>query len=115
MSAARLTSAMRVAALRRLAESAGAFATVLRRGDDGAGILLVQLQGHGQDPEIWEQLPDVKKGGLCWQSSGPAGVSPDDLSAWTDRRISRDTDLWLIELEGPDVESLRLLLQTFEN
>ena len=119
MSKARLTSAMRVAALRRLAETAGAFATILRRGDDGAGILLVQLQSHNGDRQIWEQLPDMQKGGLSWQRSGPAerpGVTPapDALAAWIDRRIGRDSDLWLVELDGPDLEGLRQMLQNAE-
>lgn len=110
---------MRVAALRRLAEQAGAYPMILRRGDDGAGVLLVQISCHGKQPEIWESLPDAARGKAIWQRSGPVDkpgmvADPDALNAWLDRRISRDPDLWIVELDGPDLESLRALFKEFE-
>lgn len=109
---------MQVAALRRMAEQAGAFATILRRGDDGAGVILVQLQCRGAAPEIWERLPDLGSNGPSWQRSGPVGPSgdadsPDAVMAWMDRRISRDCDMWIVELDGPDLQSLRALITAF--
>ena len=87
-------------ALIRRAESAGAFATVARRGDNDAGAVLVKvatLDGRarlyapardGQGERIWLDL-----------SAGPLGFEESAVDAYARKRAEGDPDVWIIEIE----------------
>jgi hypothetical protein len=99
---ARLASAMLVNALVRRANQEGGFATILARGDDTAGALIVIAQHRGEGAQAYER------------GIGPAGkvalipVGPtDDPAALTDywqRRRRNDPDLWVVEVDVPFAE-----------
>lgn len=99
---ARLASGALVNALVRRANREGGFATVLARGDDTAGALLVIAQDRGENARAFER------------GIGPDGettliaVGPDDdpaaLVDYWKRRRGRDPDLWVIELDIPSAE-----------
>lgn len=100
--APRLTSAMRVAALLRLARDAGGFPVVLARGDETAGAILVVMREKGRNPVAFEPVMAMD-GRYRW-----ARISREDLTQEIDfndfiqRRQQRDPDLWLIELDVAD-------------
>lgn len=96
---ARLPTGLLVGALRRRVGAAGGMATILARGDDDAGGVLVVGVDRGSNPRIWERGlgPD---GRVVLIDSTPA----DDPDAYWQRRRARDPDLWVIELDIPESE-----------
>ena len=92
---ARLKTEIRVAALLRRAQSAGAFAAVLRRGDPDAGALWITLR---QGAELHRHVEQMSmSGGREWFRDGP--FSEDDLSLRINKAVDRDPDLWIVEVE----------------
>lgn len=105
---ARLPTRLWVDALRRRAESAGAFATVIHRGDDDRGDVLIQVVSgrivrgvFGREFQLDGQRPFVN---LIGEADGPL-----EASELIDRRRSRDPDLWVIEVD--DIEGRHFLTE----
>lgn len=97
----RLPSRLLVDLLLRSVNAAGGFATILARGDDGGGMLLVQCCDRGQYGPLLERQFDG-----AWRAVGPEQDSDesgnDARAAYLARRRSVDPDLWLVELDIPD-------------
>ncbi|MET0137902.1 MAG: DUF1491 family protein, partial [Sphingobium sp.] len=101
---ARLTSAMLVGALMRRAQAAGGFLTVLRKGDETSGIILLQALEKGRETGLFERMSDFA-GGYRLVPCGPSvEEGPAAASAYVDRRRRSDPDLWVIELDIPEAE-----------
>jgi hypothetical protein len=101
---ARLTSQLLVSALLRCAEAAGGFGLVIAKGDQGAGALILQLLEKGAISGLWERAL-IASGGYQWVSCGPQDVvNTAEIDAYILRRRARDSDLWVIELDVPDVQ-----------
>jgi hypothetical protein len=100
----RLTSRITVDALFRRVRAAGGFATVLKRGDESAGAILIVCTERGEPKALLERTVALN-GDYRWTRCGP---QDDEASATRDsyiqRRRDRDPDLWLIELDIPDGE-----------
>lgn len=87
-------------ALIRRAESAGAYATVARKGDGDAGAVLVKVSTrdgrarlyaparNGEGERIWLDL-----------SAGPLGADEPAVDDYVAKRVVNDPDIWLIEIE----------------
>jgi hypothetical protein len=100
--APRLTSAMRVAALLRLARAADGFPAVLARGDETAGAILVVMREKGRNPVAFERLMS-SDGCYRWGRISPDDMTQEiDFNSFIQRRRQRDPDLWLIELDVAD-------------
>ncbi len=98
MTAPRLTAAMRVSALIRLAESDGGIGTVLAKGDPTAGPVVIVGLEKGRFGGFFERLLDAS-GNYAWQPAGGQPAESDEqIQAYLDRRRRNDPDLWLIEL-----------------
>lgn len=93
----RLPAALEAAAIRRLAESAGGFATILRSGDRDSGILLLVIYERGQYLSCVQR--QLSATGHEWRECGPQ--DPDELAAYLERQRRFDADSWLIELDVP--------------
>jgi len=96
---ARLPSGVLVGALIRRANHEGGIATVLVRGDQDAGAILVVTLDRGTNPKVWERGlgPDGKPRLL---PVGPQDLVPEaEVTAYWQRRRSRDADLWVVELD----------------
>lgn len=100
----RLPAALEAAALLRLAEADGGFGTVLARGGEMGGLLLV-LRSRGVLAGAWER--QWSAAGYGWQRSGPEAEPA--LGEWLARRRARDPDEWQIELDTAD--SLRFVAE----
>jgi len=100
----RLPSGLLVGAMLRRVNQAGGIGTMLARGDEQAGAILVITLEKGVNPRIWER------------GIGPSGVvelisvgpqTPDnetEIYEYWSRRRSRDPDLWVIELDIAQAE-----------
>ncbi|MGC4252621.1 MAG: DUF1491 family protein [Sphingobium sp.] len=104
MAADRLTSALLIGVLVRRAAAAGGFATVLVKGDESSGVILVQTLEKGQETGLFERIPDYEGG----YRLTPCGPTPEKgleaLAQYIERRRRADPDLWIIELDIADAE-----------
>lgn len=83
----------------RAVETAGGFATVLRKGHREAGAILLVLIEKGANPRVFEAMPSVVAGRewLCTRRDDPE--KPHELPDYLDRRAGDDPDLWIVELD----------------
>lgn len=104
----RLIAGLRVAALLRRADLAGRPAYVVRRGDDTAGAIALSVVRPSGQAELWAQEYDLQTDRRGWvlQEQG----APAEIDAAAARRRAADPDLWLIELELPEGESVASLI-----
>lgn len=104
MPADRLTSAMLVGVLVRRASAGGGFATILVKGDQTSGVILVQALDRGQEIGLFERVSDYA-GGYRLNRCGPTtNGGTEEVTQYIERRRRADPDLWVIELDIPDAE-----------
>lgn len=96
---ARLASELVVKALIRRVFAEGGTATVLARGEEQAGGILVLTLDRGADPRFFEAglgpagTPELLR-------AGPAELADENaVQDYWQKRRSRDPDLWVVELD----------------
>ena len=88
----------------RRVQQAGGFATVITRGDDSAGAILVECTHRGERQLIIERATDLD-GHDMWRVAD-AAPAQDEVAAEERlmRRRRSDADLWIIELDIAEAE-----------
>jgi hypothetical protein len=110
MTEPRIATHMLVSALVRQMAEQGDVATVLHKGDGLAGALLLITRKKGQNPRAFEQYAALN-GGRIWEEVAPQTIDNEEkLTEYLDRRVARDPDLWLLELDVASDERLAGLL-----
>lgn len=109
--APRLAASLRIKALRRLAEQEGGFATVIRKGDETSGAILVQWLRNGRNPVLFEQMPSFDGPGEWAQIKEQDTENKQEYEDYLSRRAERDQDIWVIELDIADEKRLIGLLE----
>lgn len=100
----RLASHMLVSGLIRQAEAHGGFAAVLRKGDRTAGTILLLRREKGQNPALFELFPSLD-GPAAWMRVTIEDIEIEQkISEFLDRRVARDPDIWILELDVPSAE-----------
>jgi len=99
----RLAAGLLVAALRRRIEAEGGVATVLARGDDVAGAILLLLADRGESKRIVERVWRFE-GGHGLDGVGPA--EPAEMEDYLARRRRADPDLWAVEIDHPEAHRI---------
>jgi hypothetical protein len=103
---ARLPAHLEAASLIRRTQAEGGFATVLQRGEREAGTILLVLCENGTNSRAYERMPDAE-GTRNWHLSRLEDVeNKDDFSQYVARRMSQDSDIWVIELDIAQAERL---------
>jgi hypothetical protein len=97
----RLKTHIRVAALLRRAQAAGAFATVVRRGDPDAGALAVKAFLGPGTARLFVEARD-ERGARCWREALDGVDDEARIDALLERERAVDPDLWIIEIEDRD-------------
>jgi hypothetical protein len=93
-----------VAALLRRVAADGGFATVLRKGDEDRGSLLLFVTSRGVHIACLERVLDLGQG-YRWERVGPGeSASSAEIRDFLARRARFDGDLWAIELDIADPE-----------
>lgn len=99
LEAPRPTSRLLVDALMRRVTQAGGFATIVQRGNDMAGAILLQCCERGEAKDLLEKSSDFD-GHMQWRRVPPHHAAD---AKWPDnycrRRSVDDPDLWWIELD----------------
>jgi hypothetical protein len=89
--------------LRRVAADGG-FATVMRRGDEERGSLLLLIASRGTHFACLERVLS-SDGSYGWQAIGPReSASSAEIADFLAKRARFDEDLWAIELDIADPE-----------
>ncbi len=103
---ARPTSRLLVQALIRVTQADGGFAMVLHKGDEVAGVILVQCSNKGTETRLFERQPDFSKGYVLAPCATQSWGNLTELAHYVERRIRSDPDLWLVELDSANAERL---------
>jgi hypothetical protein len=103
---ARLKSRFLVDLLIRRTEAAGGFATILAKGDDTSGMILVQCSDRGEPGPLLERRFSLD-GRYIWEGVGPDDPKDGESRAnYRERRRKADPDLWIVELDIADAPRL---------
>jgi hypothetical protein len=86
-------------ALLRMVQGAGGFATILARGSEWGGAMLI-VHRSGADVRVYEKLP-APDGEDAWRAAASGEAAVDSFVA---RQRRFDPDLWVIELDIPALE-----------
>jgi hypothetical protein len=110
---ARLTTALLVSAIVRHTNNVGGNATVLAKGDESAGSILILACEKGRATGVFERIlgPD---GAYQWGRVGPQNVEDEAaVQQYLEQRRARDPDLWLIELDIAEAARFTAQLTAF--
>ena len=99
----RLESGLLVNALVRRVNAAGGSATVLARGDQGAGAILIVTFDRAVGAQAWERGWS-ESGRPVLVATGPDAGDETAVTAYWQRRRERDRDLWVVELIIPEAK-----------
>ena len=98
---ARLQAGLWVAAYLRRVGQSGAFAAVVRRGDETAGAIFIKINTLGGDVLLMApalpSLDDVEPK-RQWELRQRAAAEAE-IDEYLRREVERDPDLWVIEIE----------------
>jgi hypothetical protein len=95
----RLSTELWVQAHLRICNADGRFAAVLHKGDQWGGAVIVKLNLLDGRFKVLSQTRDME-GRVAWLAAQQgAFLAEADASAYIDRQVKRDPDLWVIEIE----------------
>ena len=90
------------ATLKTLTER-GVFYYILQRGEKSSGVILLKMSDRTGICKLITQQRDLD-GDLQWvPAMEQEKVSESDADAYITRATTRDPDLWVIEIEDPDM------------
>lgn len=99
---ATLASKLLVSALIRTVECSGGGGMILKKGDETAGAILIQMLEKGGAAGLYERHLSPL-GAYVWDRVGPQDIDNiREIDAYILRRTERDPDLWVVELSVPD-------------
>lgn len=102
---ARLPASLIVGGLLRLAEAEGGFGTVLAKGDEQSGAILLIVAERGRAAALLERILSPT-GAYRWQSV----ASAEAIGASVAQRRRFDPDCWVVELDVASAERLTAML-----
>lgn len=102
----RLAADLWVKAYIRRCFVAGRPAMLRRRGDAHGGTVLIKVNLLDGRAKILSPSFDGEGGRLWLSALGAEPVSDTEAEAYAEKRLARDPDIWLIELEAADGDPL---------
>ena len=103
MSQVRLSAGLEAASFLRRAEALGGFGTVLHKGDDTRGSILLALLERGAPAGFLERTLQAS-GRYDWGRTGPPDPDSETAAQYVAHRFRSDPDCWVIELDIPLAE-----------
>ena len=98
----RLPAHLEIAALIRLVEASGGFATVLAKGERDAGTILLLTIENGAPAQLYERMPQLD-GTRSWTVTRTEDIEkPHEFSEYLARRQQQDSDAWILEAQVAD-------------
>lgn len=94
-----LSTELWVQAHLRRCNAEGLFAAVLRKGDQWGGAVIVKLNLLDGTFKVLTQTRDMN-GSVAWLAAQQGALLAEaDASAYIERQVKRDPDLWVVEIE----------------
>ncbi len=103
MTGPRLKAAVWASAALRRAHQLGRSGMVLRRGDADAGGILVVLRDRAGRLVVLTQARTLEGEDAWTRGTGAVPVDQAAADAYVARQVDRDPDLWVLEIDGPDL------------
>ena len=103
---ARLPAHVEITGLIRAAEEQGGFGTVLFKGERDAGTILVICCENGTNSRLYERMPQLDGTRKWTLALTQDSENPLEFSDYCARRKRQDGDLWIVELDSRNGESL---------
>lgn len=100
----RLPTHIEVTGWRRAVEAAGGFTAIVHSGDKDAGSVLLLTIENGGNPRLWERMPQIAGSRQFVQIDTQVVENEQEISAYLQRRVQQDRDLWIVELDVPKPE-----------
>ncbi|GAK34895.1 hypothetical protein JCM17846_00440 [Iodidimonas nitroreducens] len=97
----RLKAELWVKAHIRRCQVAGLDAFLRHRGDRDAGTVLLKINGLGRGSMLLEPIIAMDGGRAWMKSSGPRPADDALIEGMIEKRLQRDSDLWVLEIEDP--------------
>ncbi|MCP4330857.1 MAG: DUF1491 family protein [Alphaproteobacteria bacterium] len=86
----------------RQCTAAGVPATVAHRGEANSGTLLLKINQFDRGCRVLSQTRDLD-GNMGWLAAFDDGLVPEaEADDYIERAVSRDPDLWVLEIEHRD-------------
>lgn len=102
----RLKTKMQVMAAVRVCIRYAIPVVIARRGDEDAGTILLKLNRLEQGFTVLTQTRTAT-GDLAWlRATGEATVDEATADAYIARQVSRDPDLWVVEIEDREARPI---------
>ena len=83
----------------RICAAQQVIATVVRRGDNQAGNVLIKLNLLDGRASVLEPATDIEGKRVWMRVTGPEPVEEEKADAAIARAIKRDSDVWVLEIE----------------
>jgi len=101
---ARLAAGIEAHAIMRRIQSEGGFATILAKGDEQRGSILLVIAEKGSHYAVLERQLQTD-GAYRWSRTGPGSdTKTPEIRDFLEKKRRVDPDLWLIELDIPSGE-----------
>ena len=100
----RLKSGLWVSSYLKRAGETGAFAAILKRGDDSAGAIYIKINRLDGTADLYTPaLPSIDglDSGRKWELRRTSEPEKD-IDLWLSGERQRDPDLWIVEVETKD-------------
>ncbi len=98
----RLPSHVWIMAQIRRCNADGVTAMVVRRGEAQTGTLLVKINQFDAGCRVLSQMRDLD-GVLGWMAAFDGATVPEpEADSYLERAMSRDPDIWVVEIEDRD-------------
>lgn len=100
----RLPAHLEVTGLIRAIQFDGGFGTVIAKGERDAGTLVIICCTNGTKLRAYERMP-APDGSRSWTlSKSQDAENSREFEEFLTRRRQQDSDLWIVELDGPNPE-----------
>ncbi|WP_394730264.1 DUF1491 family protein [Altererythrobacter sp. GH1-8] len=106
----RLPAHLEVAAIIRLAQSEGGFATVLARGERDAGTILLLTTYRGNSVTLFERMPQLDGTRSFTPTKQENPENKQEFADYLDRRKRQDPDIWVVEVDVANAQHFVELL-----
>ncbi len=83
----------------------GVFYYILQRGERGSGVILLKISDRAGQCKLVTQQRDLE-GDMQWVAALEVDIVLEtDADAYIQRSVGRDPDLWVVEIEDPDMRN----------
>ncbi|MFV0645814.1 MAG: DUF1491 family protein [Sphingomonadaceae bacterium] len=109
----RLPAHLEISGLIRAAAAQGGFGTVIAKGERDAGTILIVTVERDNPARIWERMPAMDGTRKWTETKRQDPEKPQEFDDYLTRRQRQDDDLWIVELELPDLRRFAALQQNW--